>query len=99
MSSLVRFEHRTRIKGPLIILLALLALASPLLTRGRERTCAVFLLLFAAVLVIVPPATLYYDARLAVPAFGPLAASAAVGLAAAVRAVVARRRRRRTQAA
>ena len=78
--SLDRYERDTRLQGPLMVILVLLALAAPFLARGRrERVGAAFLTVAAAGSLVVPVASFYYDARIAVPAFGLLAAAAGVG--------------------
>ena len=76
---LLDYERDTRIEGPLMALLLLLAFAAPILTRGQERRAA--LLFFAAtVLLLAGPVFLSeYDYRFTIPAFGPLAATAAIG--------------------
>jgi hypothetical protein len=76
---LLHYETRTQLKGPLFVLLAFLSLASPFLTRGRERRAAILFALVAWASLILPVATLWWSARYAVPAFGPLAASAGIG--------------------
>ncbi len=60
-------------------LLLLLAFAAPIVTRGHERRAA--LLFFSAtVLLLAGPVFLSeYDYRFTIPAFGPLAATAAIG--------------------
>ena len=60
-------------------LLLLLALAAPILTRGDERRAA--LLFFSATVVLLagPVFLSEYDYRFTIPAFGPLAATAAIG--------------------
>jgi 4-amino-4-deoxy-L-arabinose transferase-like glycosyltransferase len=76
---LLRYETATQLKGPVFVLLALLSLASLLLTRGRDRRAAVLFALVAWSSLVAPVATLWWSARYAVPAFGPLAASAGIG--------------------
>ncbi|MGH2781955.1 MAG: hypothetical protein ACRDLA_11235, partial [Thermoleophilaceae bacterium] len=83
LDAFFEFERITRVVGPLFVLLALLALIGPVLARGAARRGAWLFLLVALVSILGPPATLFYDARYAIPAFGPLAAAAAVGGAAA----------------
>jgi hypothetical protein len=79
LNAMLHYETATQLKGPLFVLLALLSLASPLLTRGRERRAAILFALVAWASLILPVATLWWSARYAVPAFGPLAASAGIG--------------------
>ncbi|HEV2819495.1 MAG TPA: hypothetical protein VGW11_03215, partial [Solirubrobacteraceae bacterium] len=73
------YESATRIQGPLMVLLALLSLAGPLVTRGRARRAALLFTLSAWALLVAPVAALQFSARTAVPAFGTLGAAAAVG--------------------
>ncbi|MEA2443250.1 MAG: hypothetical protein QOJ12_542, partial [Thermoleophilales bacterium] len=73
------WERVTRIEGALFVVLALMSLAAPFATRGRERSVASLLALVAWTLLIAPVATLEFSARTAVPGFGFLAAAAAVG--------------------
>jgi hypothetical protein len=79
VDALLRYESATQVKGPLFIMLALLSLLSPLLSRGRRRSAALLFVLVTWVTLITPVATLWWSARYAVPGFGPLAASAAIG--------------------
>jgi hypothetical protein len=88
------YERRTRVVGPFFVVLALLALAGLVLARGPRRRAAWLFTLVALVSILGPPATLFYDARYAIPAFGPLAAAAAVGGAALAERLAALRRRR-----
>lgn len=93
MSFLLGYERDTRIEGPLMAVLLLLALAAPLLTRNRERRVALFFLTATAVLALAPIFLSEYDYRFTIPAFGPLAATAAIGASAAAARVFERRRR------
>jgi|HubBroStandDraft_2_1064218.scaffolds.fasta_scaffold00403_8 hypothetical protein len=85
MSFLLGYERDTRIEGPLMAVLLLLALAAPLLTAGRERRAALFFLIATAVLLLGPIFLSEYDYRFTIPAFGPLAATAAIGASAAIK--------------
>jgi hypothetical protein len=78
---------------PYDVLLALLSLAGPLLTRGRPRSAAALFAIVAWTLLVVPVATVEFSARTAVPGFGPLAAAAAVGGWGVLAAVRGRRSR------
>lgn len=73
------YESATRIQGPLMVVLALLSLAGPFVTRGRARCAALLFTLSAWALLVAPVAALQFSARTAVPAFGALGAAAAVG--------------------
>ncbi|HEX2232264.1 MAG TPA: hypothetical protein VHG69_02750 [Thermoleophilaceae bacterium] len=72
-------ESVTRIQGPVFVLLALLSLAAPFVTRGPMRRSAVLFALTAWFLLVLPVATVEFSARTAVPGFAPLAAAAALG--------------------
>lgn len=79
LSFLHAYERDTRIEGPFMAVLLLLALAAPLLTKGTTRRAA--LLFFVATLVLLagPVFLSEYDYRFTIPAFGPLAATASIG--------------------
>ena len=91
LSVLRGYEWATRVRGPLFLVLAALSVAGPLLARGADRRVAWLLALVAWCLLTAPVASLEFSARTAVPAFGFLAASAAVGGLATARKVAARR--------
>jgi hypothetical protein len=69
----------TELQGPVMLLAIVLALVSPLLTASAARRVSLLCLATAAVLLIGPVATASYSYRYEVPAFGPLAAAAALG--------------------
>ncbi|HEY5262523.1 MAG TPA: phospholipid carrier-dependent glycosyltransferase [Solirubrobacteraceae bacterium] len=101
ISLLLDYERDTRIEGPLMALLLALALAAPILTKGRERRAALFFLAITVVLLAGPVFVSEYDYRFTIPAFGPLAATAAIGAYAAdrrMRPLLARLRARHTHA-
>jgi 4-amino-4-deoxy-L-arabinose transferase-like glycosyltransferase len=83
------WERDTRIEGPLMALLLLLAFAAPITARGRERHAALLFGATTLVLLVGPILASGYDYRFTIPAFGSLAATAAIG-----GAVVARRLQR-----
>jgi hypothetical protein len=88
LSALRTWEALTCLQGPVMVVLMLLSLAAPWVTRGRARRVAWLLTAAAWTLLVVPVATLEFSARTAVPGFGALAGAAALGgwgLAAAVR--------------
>ncbi len=78
-SLIVDWTRLTEFQGPAMLLAILLALIAPILARGSSRRFALICVAAAAVLLIGPIATDFYSYRLEVPAFGPLAAAAAVG--------------------
>ena len=73
------YERDTRIEGPLMALLLLLAFAAPIFTVGQERRAALLFLSATVVLLAGPVFLSEYDYRFTIPAFGPLAATAAIG--------------------
>ena len=73
------YEGVTAVEGPLMGVFLVLALAAPFSLRGRERRAALLLGGMALAVLVVPVATINYDGRLGVPAYGPLAAGAALG--------------------
>ena len=91
--AITSYERATRPVGVLFVALALLALLGLALARGRLRAGALVFTAVALVSIVGPPLTLFYDARYAIPAFGPLAAAAAVGGAALMARVAAARER------
>jgi hypothetical protein len=96
LAGLRHYERFTRLQGIVFVALALASFAGPLLSRGAERRGAVLMWLVAWCLLTAPVASLEFSARTAVPAFGFLGASAALGGFAAARAWRARRAARGT---
>jgi len=92
ISVLRTYESGTRVQGPLFVLIALLSLAAPLLTRGRVRGAALLFALAGWTLLITPVATVQFSARTGLPGFGPLGAAAAFGGWRVLAAVRGRRR-------
>jgi hypothetical protein len=80
----ITYVTATQVRGPLLALLLVLAVAAPLLTHGDGRRAAALLAATALVLLLVPVATQVYDARYAVAALGPLSAAAALALDGAI---------------
>jgi hypothetical protein len=77
--SLVRYESDTRVEGPLLVVLLVAAIAGAPLLRGRPRSSAILFTLTAIFSATLAVAGNAYDARYAYPAFGPIAAGAALG--------------------
>jgi hypothetical protein len=90
------YERATRVTGVLFVILALVAIAGAFAARRDLQRGALLFGVVTLVSILGPPLTLFYDARYAIPAFGPLAAAAAVGGAALTRLVKLRRGRRST---
>lgn len=89
LEALRDYESATRLGGVVMALLLVLAALAPLVARSRMRTGALVVAGTAFVVMAVPVVSLDYDARYGVPAYGPLAAAAAIavcGIAARVRA-------------
>jgi hypothetical protein len=80
VGALRAYGRNVQLGGLPLGLLAVVAVASVTLAgHGRRRGPTLFLGL-AAALMLVPIATLSYEGRYAVPAYGPLAAAAALGV-------------------
>lgn len=79
LDALRTYESGTRIQGPLFVLIALLSVAAPLLTRARVRGAALLFALAGWTLLITPVATVEFSARTGLPGLGPLAVAAALG--------------------
>lgn len=94
LATLKDYEAVTRVQGPLIVILAILSLVGPLLTRGTARSAALLFTLFAWTLAVAPVATFWWSARTSIPVFGPLGGAAAFGVYAIWLRVAPRARRR-----
>lgn len=88
------WDRDTRIEGPLMALVLVLALLAPLLARDGPRRLAILCATVSAVLIVAPILVLQYDWRFMIPAFGPLTAGAAIGGFEVWRRIAARARRR-----
>ena len=74
------WERATRIEGLLFLVAFVLMVVAPFLApTERMRRVALLLALVTVVLMVTPVATLFYNARFAIPVFGPLLAGAALG--------------------
>jgi hypothetical protein len=73
------YKAAARVEGAPMGILVVLALVAPFVTRGSARGGAIGFGVAAAVLLVAPVALHAYDGRLGVPAYGPLAAAAAIG--------------------
>jgi 4-amino-4-deoxy-L-arabinose transferase-like glycosyltransferase len=80
LAALDAYAVRARVEGPLTAVLVVLMLAGWILARGRERTAAGLFGWTTVCMAVAPVALLFYSARYATPMYGPLAASAAIGL-------------------
>ena len=87
------YESATRIQGPLFVLIALLSVIAPFLTRGHARGAALLFALAGWTLLVTPVATVEFSARTGLPGFGPLCAAAALGGWRVLAAVRGRKRR------
>jgi hypothetical protein len=74
------YAKAAKVEGPVTALLMLLMVAGWFATRGRQRTVAGLFGWTTLAMMVTPVALLVYGARYATPAYGPLAAAAAVGL-------------------
>lgn len=73
------WDRDTRIEGPLMVVVLILALLAPILARGGNRRLAILFGLVSALLILGPILVTQYDWRYMVPVFGPLTATAAIG--------------------
>jgi hypothetical protein len=73
------YESHTRIQGTLLVLMLLAAVVGAPLLAGRPRAAALLFTLTAVCSATLAEAGNGYDARYGYPAFGPLAAGAALG--------------------
>lgn len=73
------WDRDTRIEGPLMAIVLVLALLAPLLARDGPRRLAILCAIVSAVLIVAPILVLQYDWRFMIPVFGPLTAGAAIG--------------------
>jgi hypothetical protein len=80
IGALDAYANAARVEGPLTAILLLLMVAGFFASRGRARLLAGLFGWSTTVMIVVPVLVLYYQARYAAPAYGPLAASAAIGL-------------------
>lgn len=80
MGALDAYAKAARVEGPLTAVLSVLMLAGLLLARGRRRVAAGLFGWTTVLMMLTPVALLFYGARYATPAYGPLAAAGAVGL-------------------
>src|ERR1019366_9973952 len=74
------YQAIVRVTGPLLLVLVALSVGAVLLARGRSRWGAVLLASTGMELLLVPALVLGAQWRYAMPALGPLAAGAALGL-------------------
>jgi hypothetical protein len=77
--SLATYESHTRVQGVLLVLMLLACVLGIPLLSGRVRSAAILFALTAIFSVTFAVAGNSYDARYGYPAFGPLAAGAAIG--------------------
>jgi hypothetical protein len=73
------WDRDTRIEGPLMVIILILALLAPFLASGGPRRLAILCGIVSAVLIVAPILVLDYDWRFMIPVFGPLTAGAAIG--------------------
>lgn len=95
MRALDDYAQAARVEGPVTAALLILMLAGFVLARNRRRAALGLLGWTTTVMLLAPVALLFYGARYATPAYGPLAAAAALGLDEVI-AFAGRHRHRRT---
>jgi hypothetical protein len=74
------YANAAKIEGPVTAILLVLMLVGFLTASGRRRTAAALFGATTMVMMVAPVALLFYGVRYATPAYGPLAAAAAIGL-------------------
>ena len=79
VDTLAAIQDVLRVHPRLLLLSLLLALAGVVVARGRLRWGLLLLLATALAVMVIPPATVIWSSRYAVPAQGPLVAAAAIG--------------------
>jgi hypothetical protein len=73
------YERHTRFNAVILLILAALVVTGAIVARERARVGVALFGLNAAALAVTPALTLFYDARYAIPTYGPLVAAAAFG--------------------
>jgi hypothetical protein len=73
------WDRDTRLEGPAMVVVLILALLAPLLARGLTRRVAILLLVVCAVLILGPILGNEYDWRYTIPSLGLLVSAAAIG--------------------
>jgi hypothetical protein len=79
VSIITGWEKATRLEGPAMVVILLLAIVSVVLAPGLPRRLAIVSLVTAVVVAAGPVFVLEYSYRYTVPAFGPLTVAAAIG--------------------
>jgi hypothetical protein len=95
LDAMRRYEEQTRLEGPRLFLLILLALAGVPFARGRRLAAGILLIGVSVATIVAPVAFGFFDARYPVPGYGPLAAAGAIGAATLTELVRARLQQRR----
>lgn len=80
LAALDAYASGARVEGPLTALLLALMVGGWIWGRGPARAAALMFGITALLLAAAPVAALFYSARYATPAYGPLAAAAALGI-------------------
>ena len=83
LSGLNDYGRIAHVGGPLRAAMLFLGGLGIALSRGFRRAAAMLLLGVALALLLAPVLTVHYESRFAVPAAGPMAIAAGIGLAAA----------------
>jgi hypothetical protein len=89
-----RYEEQTRLEGPRLFLLVLLAFAGVPFARGRRLAAGVLVIGVSIATIVAPIALGFFDARYPVPGYGLVAAAGAIGAATLWERVAGRVRRR-----
>jgi hypothetical protein len=90
--AMLDYERGTRLQGFPFLLMVLLSLVGIVFARGARLAVGSLAIATTFVALVVPVAYVYFDARYAVPGYGPLALSAAIGAASIWHRSAARRK-------
>jgi hypothetical protein len=96
VSLLKDWERGTRLEGPAMVFVLLLALLAPILTTGLPRRLAILFVLASCALIVGPILVVDYDYRYVISALGPLTAAASLGAFGLWRRVAGSGRRNRS---
>jgi hypothetical protein len=91
VTPLEEYAQAAKVEGPVTVVLVALMLTGFVLARGRRRAGAGLFGWSTVALLVTPVALIGYAARYATPAYGPLAAGAAIGLDALIDRIAASR--------
>ena len=82
LDTMAGYERRTRLEGIAFVVLLLLAAIGVPFAHGKQLAVGLLMAAITVATLLTPVLYLYFDARYAIPGYGPLAALAAIGAAA-----------------